>query len=194
MKAYENKTKTDLLMHPLASQLQSCNSTSDILAMLLDKVNDFDKSRSHNKRLSSWLNPTINVLYAFSTTLVQGVGLVSLDFYLFNRPPPKFFHRYSCLQMLSVLESVFSFWSVLLRLLCRDVFNDTCQAAKDVGASEEALAKLFERIENFFKHLESYTEVPPTNAMTDVIVKIMVEVLNIFTIAMKEIKQGQASA
>ena len=67
------------------------------------------------------------------------------------------------------------------------------QAAKDVNASGEALADLFERIENFFKRLESYTEVPPTDAMTDIIVKIMVEVLNIFAIATKEIKQGQAS-
>jgi hypothetical protein len=64
----------------------------------------------------------------------------------------------------------------------------------DVSASEEALADLFERIENFFKRLESYTEVPPTEAMTDMIVKIMVEVLNIFAIATKEMKQGRASA
>jgi hypothetical protein len=63
----------------------------------------------------------------------------------------------------------------------------------DVGASEDALADLFERIECFFKRLESYTEVPPTNAMTDVIVKIMVEVLNIFAIATKEVKQSRTS-
>ena len=68
-----------------------------------------------------------------------------------------------------------------------------CQAAKDVGASEEALADLFERIENFFRLLESYTEVPPTNAMTDIIVKIMVEFLNIFAIATKEMKQSRTS-
>ena len=68
-----------------------------------------------------------------------------------------------------------------------------CQAAKDVDASVEALSELFGRIENFFKRLESYTEVPPTNAMTDIIVKIMVEVLNIFAIATKEMKQGRAS-
>ena len=62
-----------------------------------------------------------------------------------------------------------------------------------MAASEEVLADLFDRIENFFKRLESYTEVPPTTAMTDIIVKIMVEVLNIFAIATKEIKQGRAS-
>ena len=79
IKAYEKKTKTDLHTHPLATELQSCNSSSDILAVLLDKVNEFEKSRSHNERLSSWLSPTINVLYAFSSTVGQGVGLVSLN-------------------------------------------------------------------------------------------------------------------
>ena len=66
------------------------------------------------------------------------------------------------------------------------------QAAKDVDASEEDLADLFERIENFFKRLESYTEVPPTDEMTDINVKIMVEVLNIFAIATKEMNRGRA--
>jgi hypothetical protein len=68
------------------------------------------------------------------------------------------------------------------------------QAAKDVETSQDALIDLFERIENFFKRLETYTSVPPTDAMTDIIVKIMIEVLNIFAIATKEIKQGRASA
>jgi hypothetical protein len=66
--------------------------------------------------------------------------------------------------------------------------------AKDVEASQDALIDLFERIENFFKRLESYTAVPPTDAMTDITVKIMIEVLNIFAIATKEIRQGRASA
>jgi hypothetical protein len=77
IKAYEKKTKTDLLTHPLAAELQSCNSSSDILAVLYNKVNEFDQSRSDSERLSSWLNPTINILYAFSATLGGGVGLVS---------------------------------------------------------------------------------------------------------------------
>lgn len=67
------------------------------------------------------------------------------------------------------------------------------QAAKEVEASQEALIDIFGRIECFFKRLESYTAVRPTDAMTDVIVKIMVEVLDIFAIATKEMKQGKAS-
>ena len=77
LKAYEKKTKNDLLSHPLAAQLQACNSPGDILAILQDKVNELDQSRSVNERLSQWLNPTINVLYSFSATLGAGVGLVS---------------------------------------------------------------------------------------------------------------------
>jgi hypothetical protein len=67
------------------------------------------------------------------------------------------------------------------------------QAAKDVSAAQEALIDIFERVENFFKRLETYTEVPPTEAMTDINVKIMVEVLNILAIATKETKQGRTS-
>ena len=52
------------------------------------------------------------------------------------------------------------------------------------------LIDVFVRIESFFKRLESYMEVRPTDTMTDVIVKIMIEVLSILTIATKEIKQG----
>ena len=74
MKAYEKKTKTGLLTHPLATQPQSCESFSENFAVLHNKVNEFEKIRSHNKILSSWLNPTINVPYASSAALGQRVG------------------------------------------------------------------------------------------------------------------------
>ncbi len=71
--------------------------------------------------------------------------------------------------------------------------SSVIQASKDVTACHDILIDIFERIENFFKRLEAYTEVPQTAGMTDVIVKIMVEVLSIFAIATKEIKQGRTS-
>ena len=75
LKAYEKKTKKDLLAHPLAAQVQACKSPDDIRAVLQDKVNELDQSMSAHERLSRWLNPTINVLYSFSATI--GPGLVS---------------------------------------------------------------------------------------------------------------------
>ena len=55
------------------------------------------------------------------------------------------------------------------------------------------LTDVFGRIENFFKRPESYTEVPPTAAMTDVTVKIMIEVLSILAIATEEVNLGRSS-
>ena len=80
-----------------------------------------------------------------------------------------------------------------LNLFASELDIETRQAVKDVNAAQDALIDIFERIENFFKRLETYTEVRPNEAMTDIIVKIMVEVLNIFAIATKEIKQGRTS-
>ncbi|KAI9434798.1 hypothetical protein H4582DRAFT_2174263, partial [Lactarius indigo] len=65
-------------------------------------------------------------------------------------------------------------------------------AAKEVEASQDVLIDIFERIDNFFRRLEIYTKVPPTPAMTDMMVKIMVEVLDIFGTATKEMKQSRA--
>ena len=79
LEAYEKKTKCKLLTHPLAARVESCNSPTAILSVLQDLVQQFDQRRRSDERLTNWLNPTVNVLYAFSSTLGQGVGLVSLN-------------------------------------------------------------------------------------------------------------------
>ena len=78
LKAYEKRTKKDLLAHPLAFQLQACDSPSAILAILQQQVQGLDQSRSSEDRRAEWLDPTVNILFAFSATLGEGVGLVSL--------------------------------------------------------------------------------------------------------------------
>lgn len=67
------------------------------------------------------------------------------------------------------------------------------QAAKDVRAGQEILVNIFERVENFFRRLSVYTNVPPTTEMMEMIIQIMVEVLSILGIATKEIKQSRMS-
>ncbi len=79
LKAYEKTTKQDLTVHPLTSQLQACNSPAAILTILQGQVDQFIQSRSGDERLKNWLNPTISVLYAFSATLGEGVGLVNVN-------------------------------------------------------------------------------------------------------------------
>jgi hypothetical protein len=79
LKSYQKQTKKDLTADPLASQLQSCNSTSAIVAVLQDQVREFDQAHSGDERLTKWLNPTVNVLCAFSAAVSGGVSLVCLS-------------------------------------------------------------------------------------------------------------------
>ncbi|KAH9978444.1 hypothetical protein BJV77DRAFT_1073894 [Russula vinacea] len=76
LKVYQTRTRNDLLLHPLAAQLQICGSPSSILAVLKEKVQDLDRSRSGDERWAKWFDPTVNVLFAFSATLGSGVGLL----------------------------------------------------------------------------------------------------------------------
>jgi hypothetical protein len=77
--AYKDQTKKDIASHPLAAQLQSCDSSSAILAVLRAQVQTVDQSQSADEKWTKWLDPTVNVLYAFSATLGNGVGVVSHD-------------------------------------------------------------------------------------------------------------------
>ena len=78
VEAYEKRTKLDLLAHPLASQLQKCDSPTSIFAVLQCQADDLEQARKDDERLTKWLGPTINVLIAFSDTLGEGVSLVCL--------------------------------------------------------------------------------------------------------------------
>ena len=80
LEAYENKTKNKLLTHPLATQLQSCNSPAAVLSVLQELIQQFDQRRRSDERLRNWLNPTVNVIFSFSALISEGVGLVSLNY------------------------------------------------------------------------------------------------------------------
>ncbi len=53
------------------------------------------------------------------------------------------------------------------------------------------LVEHFSRVEYFFNRLETYTTVPPTVAMTNIIVEIMVAMLSFLALATKELKRGR---
>ena len=78
LRAYKSQTKNDLLSHPLAAQLQACQSPNSILVVLQQQVQELNQSQISDHRLTKWLDPTINVLYAFSETIGEGVSLVRL--------------------------------------------------------------------------------------------------------------------
>ncbi|KAH9031723.1 hypothetical protein EDB84DRAFT_1418230 [Lactarius hengduanensis] len=65
-------------------------------------------------------------------------------------------------------------------------------AARDVAASQDTLVDILGRINSFFSRLEIYTGVPLTPAMTEKMVEITIEVLNILATATKEMKESRA--
>ena len=67
------------------------------------------------------------------------------------------------------------------------------QTAKNDIAYRNTLIDILGRVEIFFRRLEKYTEMPTTEEMKDIIVKIMAEVLRIFGLVTEEMKQGRAS-
>ncbi|KAI9434649.1 hypothetical protein H4582DRAFT_762083 [Lactarius indigo] len=64
-------------------------------------------------------------------------------------------------------------------------------AAKGTAASRDVLIELFERIENFFVRLRTHTEVPPAAQMTNVMGKVMAEVLSMLAVATKAMYQSR---
>jgi hypothetical protein len=76
LKEYQRRTKKDLLNHPLAVQLQACESFSDIRAVLQHQVQELNGSQSADGRLTKWLDPTVNILCSLSDALGEGAGLV----------------------------------------------------------------------------------------------------------------------
>jgi hypothetical protein len=86
LQAYKKKTGKDLPSTPLFRRLETCHSSDDVIATLRQQVPAFDQSGSSNDRLTSWLDPTVKVVSAFSATISGAVALVSLTEYGYYSP------------------------------------------------------------------------------------------------------------
>jgi hypothetical protein len=75
----------------------------------------------------------------------------------------------------------------------RCIYDQAHQAVQRASGNQDTLFDLFDRIENCFRRLEAYLQIPPAAGMTDVIVKVMTEALLILALVTKEIEQGKIS-
>ncbi|KAH9039125.1 hypothetical protein EDB85DRAFT_2141372 [Lactarius pseudohatsudake] len=164
LREYENLAGTNLLNSSLTIQLQSCDSADDICAVLQEQAQAFHKFRGDDGRLTRWLKQTVHVLHVLSTSSALGEA-IGLPF-----PPAK---------------AIFAGIGILFAAC---IFSS---AIKDVSASYDALVDLFESAENFLRRLDIYTKTPPTTAMTEIIVKILVELLSTLALATQQVKQGR---
>ena len=62
-----------------------------------------------------------------------------------------------------------------------------------MSASHDVVLDIFERMDNFFKRCKVYIQSSPDTELAEVLVKVVVKVMNILSIATKEISQNRAS-
>jgi hypothetical protein len=87
LKSYKRKTRKDLTSHPLIPRLRSCDSPEAILTVLREQIPAFNQLQNGDDRLTKWVSPTVNVLYAFSATVGQCVGLVCIGIFCHREFP-----------------------------------------------------------------------------------------------------------
>jgi hypothetical protein len=67
------------------------------------------------------------------------------------------------------------------------------QAVKDIATSYDTLTNLFEHIQVFLQRLNCYLNVPLTTGMTELLGKIMAQILLILALSNKTMKEGRIS-
>ena len=123
LESYKRKTKKDLASHPLLPTLQSCDSPEAVLTVLREQVSASNQSQNGDDGLTKWVSPTVSVLYAFSATVGQGVGLVRIEIFCRGEfSVLTYTLRHSDRQMQYLRGSAFSSWSVSFMSRLRKLF------------------------------------------------------------------------
>ena len=67
------------------------------------------------------------------------------------------------------------------------------QSAKGIISNCDALVDLLESIEHFLNRLNIYTRIPPTPAMDEIVVKILVGLISTLALVTEELRQRRSS-
>jgi fungal STAND N-terminal Goodbye domain len=193
---YAKETGIDLTQLPFSNQVQNCDSANAIFQLLQDKSNQFRAYWDKHRKLINCLNPVVQFLHGVSDTLGEALVIVSL-------PIQSVFSRYNftvapagtvstskgniCRHWCSAHRMYILYFPLNPRHI------SLYQAVTGVTASYDALVELFECVSDFLKCLHVYTQIPFTPIMTDIVVKILLEVLAVLALATKQIKQGRFS-
>lgn len=73
---YKKTTGRELLDHPLATEVQRCDSVDAILAIFQGQAEAFQQFRDGDHRLIKWISSVVGVLYTLSNTLGGVAGVV----------------------------------------------------------------------------------------------------------------------
>ena len=194
---FEKRAGTSLVQHQIVDKLVICESADSVIDVLQEQAQAFRNFRGDDGKLMTSLKRTVNVLYTLSTSDVvcEGIILVRVFSFLCHASRNSFsfslFHR----QRQCSLDSL-CFLAYVSYLCSR---KDSCdaygfhQSIKDIGTSYDALVDLFESFESFLRRLDIYTKIPSTTAITEIIIKILIELLSTISLAIQQAKQGRLS-
>jgi len=73
---YQSVTGSRLDTHPFAVQLNTWDGPEAVSNIFQNQAQAFSTFRKGDKKLMVWLDPIVHLLYAFSATLGEGIGLV----------------------------------------------------------------------------------------------------------------------
>ena len=194
---YAKQVGEDLTKNPLADALRACDSPNAVLELLQEKAHAFKEYRDGDRKLIGCLKPVVQVVQGFSGIIGEAISLVSQ------------------IRRFLVLASDVTYLLLGAVSTCEcDLCQRECsphsaypvifatnhlsnlwkhQAATGVSSSYDSLVDLFECLGYFLKRLQVYTTVTVTPLMSEIIVKIMAELLSVLALATKQVKQGRFS-
>ena len=188
---YHRVTGKCLDTHPFAAQLDASESPKAVSDLLRTQTQAFSKFRKGDEKLMTYLDPIVHILFTFSATLGEWISLVSCRFL-----------RYDCSliyvsQPFPPAKTIFTGIGILLgvslppgSLLCIHV-TPSSQAVRDVVASHDTLIRLFECIHLFLHHLNRYIGMPLMDDLTELLAKIMAQLLSILMLSTKAMMDRQ---
>jgi len=193
---YTKQTGINLAAQPFAQDLQHCQSADDLLNVLQERAKQFRAYRDGNRKLLNCLKPIVQTLHTVSGVLAEASPVSTTD------QPSYFIIVFTHLALGSLPTYKGNYrWhrcpprrTCLLSVLQRHPCNTpVLQAAIGVSASYDALIGLLECVGSFLDRLRIYAEIPFSPSMSNIIVKIMVEVLSVLSLATKQVKEGRLS-
>ena len=98
---------------------------------------------------------------------------------------------YTSIDILLTVRPLNTHFNQVLCNLRPPAYQASTNGVTSIQVQSYDVLELLERLGNFLQRLEIYTRIPSTTMMTDIVVKIMVEVLSVLALATKQIKQGR---
>ena len=196
LQAYEKKAGVSLAQHPLAIKLQSCDTVEAITGLLQDQAQSFRHFQGSDKIMKS-IRMTVSILSKISSvaSLADAFGVVRQKGLMACVTSLTFIYRHSHLRRRYRLVSQSYLTYVSFTSSFVDGLGDAhvIQSAKGIISNCDALADLLESIEHFLSRLNIYARIPPTPAIDEIVVKILVELISTLALVTKELKQRRSS-